>query len=276
MTAPAVSCVGLVQIYRRDETDVVALSGVDLTVRSGQSVALLGPSGSGKSSLLALLAGAVRPTAGTVHVLGQDVGRLSERELLAFRSANLGIMLQNPGRNLLPLATAEENVAFAQRGRTRRDRRRSRALLLERVGLGAAAPKLVRALSGGEQQRLAVAVALANNPRLLLADEPTSQLDHRNGAAVVDLLRAANADNGTTMVVVTHDPAVGAAIGRTITIRDGRVGAEGRGGEDYAVVGRDGTLQLPPDVLTELPPGTLTRITGRPGGADLERIADAL
>ena len=127
-------------------------------------------------------------------------------------------------------------------------------------------------LSGGEQQRLAVAVALANGPQLLLADEPTSQLDQGSAAIVIELIRAANQDLGTTVVVVTHDPAVGSALGRTVTIRDGRVGAEGHAGEEYLVVSRDGSVQLPAEVLeATLPPGTLARAVPTADGVRLHR-----
>jgi putative ABC transport system ATP-binding protein len=140
------------------------------------------------------------------------------------------------------------------------------------VGLSRVAHRPAGRLSGGEQQRLAVAVALANEPQLLLADEPTSQLDQRSAAAVIDLMLAANHDRGTTVMVVTHDPAVGSALGRTVTIRDGRVGAEGHAGEEYLVVSRDGSVQLPAEVLeATLPPGTLARAVPTADGVRLHR-----
>ena len=160
-------------------------------------------------------------------------------------------------------------------GSTRRRNRAKRlraSALLEAVGLESVAGRVAGRLSGGEQQRLAVAVALANGPRLLLADEPTSQLDSRSAAAVIDLIRSANADLGTTVIAVTHDPDVGAALGRTVTIRDGRVGAEGRGGEEYIVVGRDGSLQLPDDLLEILPPGSLAEARRTDDGVELRPV----
>jgi ABC-type lipoprotein export system ATPase subunit len=141
------------------------------------------------------------------------------------------------------------------------------------VGLASLGRRPAGRLSGGEQQRLAVAVALANGPRLLLADEPTSQLDHGSAAAVIDLIRAANQDLGTTVVVVTHDQAVGSALGRTVTIRDGRVGTEGHAGEDFLVVSRDGSVQLPTEVLeAALPPGSLARAIPTAEGVELRRV----
>jgi putative ABC transport system ATP-binding protein len=272
----AVLCDNLVHIYRLEDTEVVALRGVDLRIDPGETVALLGPSGSGKSTLLSLLGGLLRPSAWRKHFSAKDYGKLSPRQMLSLRVRDVGMVLQNPGRNLLPYATAAGNLAFAQRAsrRSRASKRRRTAGLLDAVGLAASARKPVRALSGGEQQRLAVAVGLANGPSVLLADEPTSQLDRASSDAVLDLLRAANTDLGTTVVLVTHDPHVGAAMGRTVTIRDGRVGAEGRRGEEYAVVGRDGAVHLPPDVLDLLPPGSLARVIRRERGVELERADD--
>jgi putative ABC transport system ATP-binding protein len=182
-------------------------------------------------------------------------------------------VMQNPGRNLLPYETTAGNVMFAQAPtrRTGRVKRRRTAALLDAVGLGTMAHRPAGRLSGGEQQRLALAVALANGPRLLLADEPTSQLDRESAAAVTDLISAAHNDLGTTVIVVTHDPALGASFGRTVTIRDGRVGAEGHAGEDYLVVARDGSVQLPEDLLDVLPPGTLAKAVRTATGVELRR-----
>ncbi|MGH7777869.1 MAG: ABC transporter ATP-binding protein [Candidatus Dormibacterales bacterium] len=260
---------GVVHIYPMPEGDVVALRGVDLDVEGGELVALLGPSGAGKSTVLGLTAGLVRPSAGRVRIGPHDVGRMSSRELLRLRATEVGIVLQDPARNLLPYATAAENVWFAQRGSRRRERAWRPRDLLDRLGLGEVAAQPVSTLSGGEQQRVALAVGAAGTPRLLLVDEPTSQLDAGSRDRVMGVLETLNQDLGLTVVVVTHDPAVAGAVARTVTIRDGRVGAEGRRGEEYAVVGRDGTLQLPPDVLETLPPGTLLRLRRHATGVDL-------
>ncbi|MBV9293094.1 MAG: ABC transporter ATP-binding protein [Frankiales bacterium] len=272
--APAVRCDNLVHVYGTPGAEVAALRGVDLLVRPGETVGLVGPSGAGKTTLLWHLAGLLKPTAGTVEVAGHRLANMTPRDLASLRLREIGVVLQNPGRNLLPYDSAVANILFAQRP-TRRSRaaKRRRALgLLEAVGLGGAATRIAGQLSGGEQQRLAVAVALANSPGLLLADEPTSQLDPVSAQAVLELIRAANVDNGTTVVAVTHDEAAAVALGRTVTIRDGRVGAEGRAGEDYVVVGRDGTIQLPPDLLEGLPPGTLARAVKHEHGVDLRRV----
>ena len=268
-----VRCDNLIQIYGIDGQQVTALRGVDLSVAEGETVALLGPSGAGKSTLLWLLAGLLRPTAGVVEVCGMKVADLRSADATNLRLRDVGIVMQNPGRNLLPYESVLGNVLFAQAPtrRTRAMKRRRAVGLLEAVGLERLAARPAGRLSGGEQQRLAVAVALANGPRLLLADEPTSQLDHRSAALVTGLLRAANEDLGTTVIVVTHDQQLGQEFGRTVTIRDGKVGAEGHGGEDYLVVGRDGSVQLPPDMLDALPPGTLAMATRTEHGVELRR-----
>jgi putative ABC transport system ATP-binding protein len=273
---PAVRCDNLVHVYGTPGAEVAALRGVDFVVDAGETVALLGPSGAGKTTLLWHLAGLLRPTAGFVEVAGRRLATMTPRELATLRLREIGIVLQNPGRNLLPYDTAIGNLLFAQRPvrRSGAAKRRRAMNLLEAVGLAGAGHRIAGRLSGGEQQRLAVAVALANSPGILLADEPTSQLDPVSAEAVLDLVKEANRESGTTVVAVTHDAAVGAALGRTVTIRDGRVGAEGRSGEDYVVVGRDGTVQLPPELLDALPPGTLARAVRHDHGVDLRRVYD--
>ena len=269
-----VRCDNLVQIYGVEGQTVTALRGVDLRVTDGETVALLGPSGAGKSTLLWLLAGLLRPTAGLVEVCGVKVADLKPAEATRMRRREVGVVMQTPGRNLLPYETALGNVLFAQAAarKTRAGGRRpAAARLLEAVGLQQHARRPAGRLSGGEQQRLAVAVALANGPQLLLADEPTSQLDRHSAAQVITLLQTANTDFGTTVIVVTHDQHVGQAFGRTITIRDGKVGAEGHDGEEYLVVSRDGSVQLPPDLLEALPPGTLARAIRTELGVEIRR-----
>ena len=254
----AVRCEELVHIYRTGETQVVAVRGVDLDVASGERVALLGPSGSGKSTLLAMLGGLVTPSAGKAWVGEDEIGSMTERDRLRLRAHRVGLLLQGAARNLLQYATPAQNVAFGQRSAPRdvRSRLLSPYELLETLGLSGLANSPVPSLSGGEQQRIALAVAVANAPGLLLADEPTSQLDHTARDSVLDLLDVVNERFGTTVIVVTHDPEVGARLGRTVTMRYGRVGQEGRHGEQFAVVGKDGSLYLPEDVVAEWPPGT--------------------
>ena len=270
-----VSCRGLVYIYRLEGYDVVALAGVDLDISPGESVALFGPSGSGKSTLLSVVAGLLTPSAGRLVVGDRDITKASPAELAQMRATHVGVVLQGAARNLLPYLSAEQNVNFAQRGAIAQRgaaARRNGALpgpreVLSLVGLTARGRMRVRPdqLSPGERQRLALAVALANRPGLLLADEPTSQLDSRARDEVIAALESVRRA-GTTVIVVTHDPAVGMQMGRTVTIRDGRVGAEGRRGEDFAVVGRDGSIHLPHDVLDVFSPGTLVEVLLEPDG----------
>jgi putative ABC transport system ATP-binding protein len=225
---PAVLCEALTHVYRDDEgSEVTALAEVSLQVRPGETVALVGPSGAGKSTLLMLLSGLVRPTAGRVQVTGTEVSELSERALLRFRALSVGMVLQTPGRNLLPYATARQNVQFAQRhGRRPRAARRDEAdELLGSVGLTEHAGRSAGLLSGGQQQRLALAVALAGEPAVLLADEPTSQLDRHTGDAVIALMLAARERHGTALVVVTHDLHVSEALDSGYVLRDGHLEA---------------------------------------------------
>ncbi|MGZ4615217.1 MAG: ABC transporter ATP-binding protein [Actinomycetes bacterium] len=276
MTGIRVSCHGLVHIYRLEGNDVVALSGVDLDVAPGEVVGLLGPSGAGKSTLLNLFAGLLRPSAGRLHVGEHEIARMDERGLARMRAVDVGVVLQGAMRNLLPYATPVDNVRFAQRGA----RKASDEILpsphevLELVGLADEATTSLTALTPGQRQRLAVGVGLAARPGLLLLDEPTSQLDHEGRDEVLQAVADVNRDLGTTVVAVTHDPEVADRLARTVTIRDGRVGAEGRRGEDFAVVGRDGSLTLPPDILESVPPGSLLRVTVVEEGAVYLRRTD--
>lgn len=267
----AIHCEGVVHLYPSPEGDVVALRGVDLDVDGGEAVALLGPSGSGKSTMLALLSGLLRPSAGRIRVGTYDLPRLSNRQLLRLRATDISLVLQDPARNLLPYATAEQNIGFAQRGARGRKRTAlwSPLEVLQQLGMGTLAGQTVSTLSGGEQQRVAIAAGAAVAPTLLLVDEPTSQLDRASRDQVISLLLKVNQELGATVLSVTHDPAVAQAMPRTVSIRDGRIGAEGRRGQEYAVVGRDGSVQLPVDVLEWLPPGTLVQVHRHTQGVDL-------
>jgi ABC-type lipoprotein export system ATPase subunit len=263
-----VLCEGVVHIYPGSGEgldDVVALRGIDLDVDPGEFVALLGPSGSGKSTVLGLLAGMLRPSAGRVLIGQHDVGRMRPRPLARLRGSVVALVLQNPSRNLLAYATVRQNIAFAAGPSGP-----SPDAMLETLGLTALGDRVTGELSGGEQQCVAIAAALSSGAQLVLADEPTSQLDAVSREQVMELLVQAHAEFGCTLVLVTHDPSVAARSPRTITIRDGRVGSEGVHGREYAVVGRDGSLQLPPELLDEFPPGTLLEL--RRDGADVRLV----
>jgi ABC-type lipoprotein export system ATPase subunit len=224
VTGVAVRCAGLTHVYRLpDGEQVTALRDISFTVPPGGRLAVLGPSGSGKSTLLTLLAGMQRPTAGQLWVGEDDLATLSERDLITLRGRRIATVVQNPGRNLLPYGTAADNIRFAQRPVPRRQRATlpRPADLLEPLGLADLAGKRVARMSGGEQQRLAIAVGLARSPALLLLDEPTSQLDTHSRDRVIELLETLTMVSGCTLIAVTHDPAVAAELGRSVTLIDG-------------------------------------------------------
>jgi len=261
-------CAGLVRIYKSEGIEVVALQGLDLVVDRGDLVAIVGASGSGKSTLLNILSGLDVPTAGVARVGGYDLLALSPKRRLSYRRSMVGFVWQQTARNLLPYLTARENVELPMqlaRGRAGRQARVRADELLELVGVGHCARRRPEQMSGGEQQRCAVAVAVANDPEVLFADEPTGELDEATGAEVFHALQTINAELGVTIVVVTHDAAVSGQVRRTVAIRDGRTAAEVRRStrvgadgttelvtEEYAVLDRAGRLQLPAAFVEQL------------------------
>jgi putative ABC transport system ATP-binding protein len=223
MSAPLYVLEGVDRRYERGGTTVHALRGVDLTIGSGELLAVEGPSGSGKSTLLQLLGALDTPTAGRVAFDGQELATAGDRTLTALRSGAIGFVFQQ--FNLIPTLTAAENVevAMVPTGRSKGDRARRVAELLDQVGLADRASHLPSRLSGGEQQRVAIARALANGPRVVLADEPTGNLDSATAAEVVGLLAALCDDNGVTVVLVTHDEEVAARARRRVRLRNGEI-----------------------------------------------------
>ena len=220
---PVVEALGVTKVYRLEGVEVRALDGVDLVVERGDSVAIMGPSGSGKSTLLGLLGGLDRPTSGTLRFDGRDVTGLSEDELAAVRNRVVGFVFQN--FQLLPRTPAVANVGLplVYRGLGRAERRRLAVEALQAVGLGHRLQHRPSQLSGGEQQRVAIARALVTEPAMLLADEPTGNLDSRSGEEVLELLARLHGERGVAVVVVTHDPGVAARFRRRVTLRDGRL-----------------------------------------------------
>lgn len=218
-----VRTVGLTRRYKMGDTFVDALRGVDLTIARGEFVALVGPSGSGKSTVLNLIGGLDRPTRGQVWINGIELSASDERTLTQHRRQRVGFVFQS--FNLLPRLTAEENVALPLMfsGVPEKERRRRARALLERVGLGHRLTHRPTQLSSGEQQRVAIARALVGQPALLLADEPTGNLDTATGKEIMALLKELNQERGLTLLVVTHDPEVAAFADRIIRLRDGRV-----------------------------------------------------
>jgi ABC-type lipoprotein export system ATPase subunit len=273
-----VTCDNLVKIYKVADLEVVALQGLDLEVRAGEMLAMVGASGSGKSTLLNILGGLDEPSAGRSIVAGHDLTRMQEKERTDYRRHVVGHVWQQSGRNLLPDLTALENVALPQvlGSKAAADRQRRATELLEVVGLAGKERKYPEQLSGGEQQRVAIAVALANNPVLLLADEPTGELDSQTAHEIFNLLRALNRRLGLTIVTVTHDAAIAAAADRTIAIRDGRtstetvrrdapvspyeaqrasavIGLPSSTHREAILIDRVGRLQLPKEVIDRIP-----------------------
>jgi ABC-type lipoprotein export system ATPase subunit len=251
-------CDNLVRIYKVADLEVVALQGLDLLVDRGEIIAIVGASGSGKSTLLNILGGLDTPSAGRAVVAGHDLGQMGRRERTRYRRRVTGIVWQQTDRNLLPYLTALENVELPMILDGARNRRTRARELLELIGLADRADHRPERLSGGEQQRVAIAVALANTPAVLLADEPTGELDSATSADVFGLLRQVNAALDTTIVVVTHDAQVSEHVSRTVSIRDGRTSTEtvrrteqtDEGehrviAEEFAVLDRAGRLQLP-------------------------------
>lgn len=254
-------CDNLVKIYKVADLEVVALQGLDLLVEQGEFIALVGASGSGKSTLLNILAGLDVPSAGRAVVAGHVLGEMGSQERTEYRRSVIGFVWQQTARNLLPYLSALENVELPMmlQGLSNAERRSRAHELLDLVGLGDRGAHRPDRLSGGEQQRVAIAVALANQPSVILADEPTGELDSETAQQVFDLLRKVNRELGVTIVVVTHDPLVSERVMRTIAIRDGRTSTEtlrraaiSEAGEhhviaeEYAVLDRVGRLQLPP------------------------------
>jgi ABC-type lipoprotein export system ATPase subunit len=272
-------CDRLVRIYIAAGIEVQALQGLDLLVEQGEIVALVGASGSGKSTLMNILAGLDTPTAGSVRVAGQDLTAMSSRLRLAYRRRTVGFIWQQTSRNLLPYLTAQQNVELPMRlaGGRAPSRRARAAELLDLLGLGDGAGRRPDQMSGGEQQRAAIAVALVNEPKVLLADEPTGELDSATAAEVFAALQTANSELGVTVLIVTHDPAVSSVVRRVVAIRDGRTSTEihrrastGDDGEvaqhavEYAVLDRAGRLQLPKEMTEPLGMRDLVRLEGQP------------
>ncbi len=273
-----VFCQDVFKIYKIADLEVVALRGLDLAVEAGEVVAIVGASGSGKSTLLNILAGYDSPSAGGVMVGGKDLLRMSAREVEEYRRVDVGFIWQQTSRNLFPYLSTLENVTLPMMlTNTPSSERRERAEeLLGLVGLSHRPDHTPEKLSGGEQQRVAIAVALANRPPLLLADEPTGELDDATAAEILDLFGTVNREMGTTILIVTHDPDIAYKVGRVVMIRDGKMSTEIRRRvtyqrirgeaevdqplEEFVLVDGNGRVQIPRDLLDELNIGEKARV----------------
>lgn len=244
------------KVYRVKDTGVVALGGVDLDIARGEFLAVVGPSGAGKSTILNLVGGLDRASAGVVEVEGRDLGLLDDDQLTKYRGERVGFVWQGTARNLVPYLSVRENVRLPRvlhRG-VSMDRRRNVEELLRLVGLAERADHRVGQLSGGEQQRAAIAVALANTPTLLLADEPTAELDSVSAERVLDAFRAVNQEFGVTIVMVTHDLVAARRAATRIRVRDGRILKEGTA---VTAIADDGRVRLPDEAVAALGEGEL-------------------
>ena len=263
--APAyVEANDLFKIYKPADLEVVALRGVDLEVRSGELIGIVGASGSGKTTMLNILAGLERPSAGRIRVGERDLLDITDQDLVAYRRREVGFVWQATGRNLVPYLSVRDNIELPQAiaGTGKRQRRERAEELLEALQMSDKSRRYPSELSGGEQQRVAIAVALANNPPLLLADEPTGELDTNMAEDVFRMLQRINRRFGVTIIIVTHYAGIARWVDRVVRIRDGRIGSESylmssyRGDEgreeEYLVVDRAGRLQLPREYVEQL------------------------
>ena len=255
-----ISCEDVFKIYKIADLEVVALRGLDLDVESGEIVAIVGASGSGKSTLLNILAGYDLPSAGKVSVLGRDLLSMTSSEIEEYRRTKVGFIWQQTGRNMFPYLTAIENVELPMMliGDTPAKRRKRAEDLLELVGLGDRMNHKQDRLSGGEPQRVAIAISLANNPPLLLADEPTGELDDATAAEVMKVFDSINQELNTTIMIVSHDQDIAYKVDRVVLIRDGKLSTEimrqkseknGDELEEFIIVDGSGRVQVPKTLL---------------------------
>ncbi|MGN1147934.1 MAG: ABC transporter ATP-binding protein [Lachnospiraceae bacterium] len=262
---------GLVKIYKTKQTEVLALQGLDLVVEAGELTAIIGNSGSGKSTFLNMIGGLDRPSAGSLLVGGKNLFTMTEKELVLYKRDTVGFVWQNNSRNLLPYLTALENVMLPMYLSDGKKKKERALTLLEKVGLADKRNSRLHALSGGEQQRVAIAIALANSPKLLLADEPTGSVDSKTANYIFDIFRELNGA-GQTILIVTHDVALSKKVKRVVAIRDGKISSERilkekyedrlkeasidwhveETQEEYAIVDKAGRVQIPADLLKEL------------------------
>ncbi len=289
---PMILCENLVKIYKTKDSEVLALQGLELQVERGELAAIIGNSGSGKSTFLNMIGGLDRPSAGSLFVDGKNLFKMTEKELVEHKRSTVGFVWQNNARNLLPYMTAVQNIQVPMMfGST--EKKRQRALeLLEMVGMLHRKDHKLSQLSGGEQQRIAIAIALANNPKILLADEPTGAVDVKTGTYILDMFRDINRNTGLTIVIVTHDRQISRKVGRVAAIRDGKIssewilkqsyrdqlesisttlGAEATQ-EEFSILDRAGRLQLPREMLEQLHlSGNKVSIEYRDGGIFIQR-----
>ena len=269
MSEDIVICENLVKIYKTKDLEVVALQGLDLSIAKGELMAIIGNSGSGKSTFLNMIGGLDRPSAGKLTVDGKNLFKLTQKELVRYKRDTVGFVWQNNARNLVPYLNSVDNICLPMTFQSEK-KRRDRALeLLEMVGMSHKKDSILSQLSGGEQQRIAIAIALANNPKLLLADEPTGAVDGKTASYIMDVLRELNKSLGLTIMIVTHDRMLSKKVNRVVAIRDGKTSSEmimkqsyadkldsvtlfDEVHDEYAVLDKAGRLQIPREMLEQM------------------------
>ena len=270
----AVYCDNVVKIYKTEDVEVIALQGLDLRIDPGEIVAIIGNSGSGKSTLMNIIGGLDKQTAGMVYVTGNNMAKMTEAQIVQYKRKEVGFVWQNNARNLIPYLSALENVQIPMIIASRKERKARAKMLLDMVGLSHRYKSKLNQLSGGEQQRVAIAIALANQPKILLADEPTGAVDNKTADLIFNLFRKINQEMGVTIIIVTHDRTIARKVDRVVNIRDGRISSEllrqdayeeelkriaenrivglEESHVEYAAVDRLGRMQIPADIMKEI------------------------
>ena len=268
-----IRCDSLVKIYKSEDVEVMALQGLDLEIEKGELMAVIGKSGSGKSTLMNMIGGLERPSAGKLYIDGKDLFTLSDNEMVEYRNKTVGFVWQKSSRNLVPYMTAVENIEVPMyfTKKSPEDMRKKALELIEKVGMLHKKDSYPEQMSGGEQQRIAIAVALANEPDILLADEPTGAVDSKTSNKIQDLFRSLNKELGITIIIVTHDISLANKVNRVVMISDGKISTEkimkekyqqamnlldgefisgNKSHEEYSVLDKAGRLQLNEEMLS--------------------------
>lgn len=268
-----IRCDSLVKIYKSEDVEVMALQGLDLEIKKGELMAVIGKSGSGKSTLMNMIGGLERPSAGKLYIDGKDLFTLSDNEMVEYRNKTVGFVWQKSSRNLVPYMTAVENIEVPMyfTKKSPEDMRKKALELIEKVGMLHKKDSYPEQMSGGEQQRIAIAVALANEPDILLADEPTGAVDSKTSNKIQDLFRSLNKELGITIIIVTHDISLANKVNRVVMISDGKISTEkimkekyqqamnlldgefisgNESHEEYSVLDKAGRLQLNEEMLS--------------------------
>ena len=264
-----IQCDNLVKIYKTKDSEVLALQGLDMTIEPGELMAIVGKSGSGKSTFLNMIGGLDRPSAGRLFVDGKDLFKMNGKSLIEYKKRTVGFVWQNNARNLFPYLNSIQNIQVPMIFTSEKKRRERAQMLIEMVGMAHKKYNRLGELSGGEQQRIAIAIALANNPKILLADEPTGSVDKKTADYILDVFRELNKTLKTTIVIVTHDMNLAKKVNRVVSIQDGKISSEMHAKSDYlkrmeslntfddvhdefTILDRAGRLQIPRDLLEKM------------------------